>query len=603
MNGDRGVPREESIVTIYDVVALLGALATFLFGMSTMTAGLEKLASGRLAALLEKLTDNILKGVLLGAVIAGLVHSSAATTVMCIGFVNAGILKLRQAVGIIMGANIGTTITAQILRLGDLSADNLVLALLRPEMLGPLMAFAGILLYQFFNSGKRKTVGQVLLGLGLLFTGIKAMETALTPLTELEAFQQLFVQFSNPILGIAVGAAITALIQSSTASVGILQALSASGCVTFASALPIIMGQNIGTCITAILSSVGASRNAKRTAAVHLYFNVIGTVVFLAVLYGLNAVVGLPFWNNVMNRGSIADLHSIFNIVCTAILLPFNRVLVWLVERTIPEAGGPDAVATVLDPRFLSTPSVALERARTVVNQMGDLARENYKLAVGLLSDYDARQLDLLNEQEERLDHMEGTLDNYLVQLSRHSLDARDSDLVSDLLHALSDFERIGDYVVNLSESAAALHEQGLVFSPQAQGELNSVCSAVSEALDRALEAYHAQSSEAAFQVEPLEEVVDLLTATLRERHVERLKTGACTVELGTQFLELLINLERISDHCSNAAVRIIHQNSDRSSLVRADIHAYLHQLHQGGSERFDRLFEAAKEKYYNQIT
>ncbi len=589
-------------MTIYDVVALLGALATFLFGMSTMTAGLEKLASGRLAALLEKLTDNILKGVLLGAVIAGLVHSSAATTVMCIGFVNAGILKLRQAVGIIMGANIGTTITAQILRLGDLSADNLVLALLRPEMLGPLMAFAGILLYQFFNSGKRKTVGQVLLGLGLLFTGIKAMETALTPLTELEAFQQLFVRFSNPILGIAVGAAITALIQSSTASVGILQALSASGCVTFASALPIIMGQNIGTCITAILSSVGASRNAKRTAAVHLYFNVIGTVVFLAVLYGLNAVVGLTFWNHVMNRGSIADLHSIFNIVCTAILLPFNRALVWLVERTIPEAGGPDAVATVLDPRFLSTPSVALERARTVVNQMGDLARENYKLAVGLLSSYDAKQLDLLNEQEERLDHMEGTLDNYLVQLSRHSLDARDSDLVSDLLHALSDFERIGDYAVNLSESAAALHEQGLVFSPQAQEELNSVCSAVREALDKALEAYHAQSSEAAFQVEPLEEVVDLLTATLRERHVERLKTGACTVDLGTQFLELLINLERISDHCSNAAVRIIHQNSDRSSLVREDIHAYLHQLHQGGSERFDRLFQAAKEKYYQPI-
>jgi len=589
-------------VTIYDVVALLGALATFLFGMSTMTSGLEKLASGRLAALLEKLTDNILKGVFLGAAIAGLVHSSAATTVMCIGFVNAGILKLRQAVGIIMGANIGTTITAQILRLGDLSADSLALALLRPEMLGPLMAFAGILLYQFFNSGKRKTVGQVLLGLGLLFTGIKAMETALTPLTELEAFQRLFVRFSNPLLGIAVGAAITALIQSSTASVGILQALSASGCVTFASALPIIMGQNIGTCITAILSSVGASKNAKRTAAVHLYFNVIGTVVFLVLLYCLNAAVGLPFWHSVMNRGSIADLHSIFNIACTAMLLPFNRALVWLVERTIPESGGPDAVATVLDPRFLSTPAVALERARTVVNQMGDLARKNYKLAVGLLSSYDAKQLELLNEQEETIDHMEGALDHYLVKLSRHSLDAGNSDLVSDLLHALSDFERIGDYAVNLSESAAALHEKGLSLSSQAQEELNSVCSAVGEALDQALEAYHSQSSEAAFRVEPLEEVVDLLTATLRERHVERLKAGTCTVEVGTQFLELLINLERISDHCSNAAVRIIHQNSERTALVREDIHAYLHQLHQGGSEQFDELFLVAKEKYYQPI-
>ena len=573
---------EERKLGIRGVIALLGALAIFLFGMSTMTSGLEKLTSGKLASLLEKLTDNIFKGVLLGAVVAGMVHSSAATTVMCIGFVNAGILKLRQAVGVIMGANIGTTITAQILRLGGLSDENLFLALLKPEMLGPLTAFVGILFFSFFNSGRKKTVGQILIGLGLLFIGIKSMESALAPLTELEAFQQLFIRFSNPVLGIAVGAAITALIQSSTASVAILQALSASGVVTFSTALPIIMGQNIGTCVTAILSSIGASRNAKRTAAVHLYFNVIGTVFFLVVLYGLNALIGLPFWQDTMDYGSIANLHSFFNIACTALLLPFNRQLVSLVEWTIPDSGAADPVATVLDPRFLSTPSVALERARTVVLQMGELAKNNYHLAVELLSHYDQKQLDLLNEQEEALDHMESSLDQYLVQLSRHSLDDKGSDLVSDLLHALSDFERIGDYVVNLSESATA---------------------AVGEALNQVLEAYRAHDAYAAFQVEPLEEVVDLITAALRERHVERLKTGECTVEVGTQFLELLTNLERISDHCSNAAVRVIHQAAEKGSLVRSDIHAYLHQLHQGGSPQFDQLFAQATEKYYQPIS
>ena len=562
-----------------------------------MTTGLEKLTSGKLASMLERLTDNILKGVLLGAVVAGMVHSSAATTVMCIGFVNAGILKLRQAVGVIMGANIGTTITAQILRLGGLSDENLFLSLLKPEMLGPILAFVGILLFSFFNKGMKKTVGQILIGLGLLFIGIKSMESALAPLTELESFQQLFLRFSNPVLGIAVGAAITALIQSSTASVAILQALSASGVVTFATAMPIIMGQNIGTCVTAILSSIGATKNAKRTAAVHLYFNVIGTVFFLVVLYGVNSVFPLPFWNATMDYGSIANLHSLFNIACTLLLLPFNRQLVKLVELTIPDSGS-DSVSTVLDPRFLSTPSVALERARTMVVKMGDLARENYHLAVGLLSRYDEKQLEKLNEQEDMIDHMEGALDQYLVQLSGHSLDSKDSDLVSDLLHALSDFERIGDYAVNLSESATIVQEKNLIFSPIAQKELETVCSAISEALDLTMNAYRFHDSRAAFQVEPLEEVVDLLTATLRDRHVERLKAGTCTVEVGTQFLELLINLERISDHCSNAAVRILHQYAQRDTLVREDIHSYLHNLHQGGSDDFNRLFQEDKEKY-----
>jgi len=587
---------------ITDIVALLGALATFLFGMSTMTSALESLSSGHLSRLLERLTDNIFKGVLLGAVVAGMVHSSAATTVMCIGFVNAGILQLRQAVGVIMGANIGTTLTAQILRLSDISSDNIFLALLKPDMLGPLLAFAGILLFSFFNKGKKKTVGQVLLGLGLLFTGIKAMETALAPLTELEEFKQLFVSFSNPVLGILVGAAITALIQSSTASVGILQALSVSGVVTFSSAFPIIMGQNIGTCVTAILSSVGASRNAKRTAAIHLYFNVLGTLFFLILLYGANALFDLPFWNEVMNYGSIANLHSVFNIACTLLLLPFNRQLVRLVELTIPDTSAPDPVATVLDPRFLSTPPVALNRGWDMVVQMAGLAQTNYRIAVGLISNYDEKQAKLLQENEERLDHMENSLNKYLVQLYHHTLDDRDSDTVSDLLHSLSDFERIGDYSTNIVEIAAALHEMGQIFSPTAQRELDRVTAAVDDALDKAYAAFQTRDGVVAFQVEPLEEVVDLITAALRDRHIERLKNEECTIELGTHFLELLINLERISDHCSNAAVHVLHYLAGKNSLIHQDTHAYLHNLHYGHSKEFDTLFLEDRKKYFEPI-
>lgn len=568
--------------------------------MSTMTSGLEKLAGGRLAGLLEKLTDNIFKGVLLGAVVAGMVHSSAATTVMCIGFVNAGILKLRQAVGVIMGANIGTTITAQILRLGDLSADNLIVALLRPEMLGPIMAFIGIILFAFVNGGRKKTVGQVFLGLGLLFIGIKSMESSLLPLTGLESFRSLFVSFSNPVIGITVGALVTALIQSSTASVGILQALAANGMVTFSTAIPIIMGQNIGTCITAIISSIGATRNAKRTAAVHLYFNLIGTVFFLVLLYGLNAVVGLEFWDTLMDRGSIANLHSIFNISCTLLLIPFNRLLVRLVELTIPDTGDIDKTSTVLDSRFLSTPSVALERARTVVTQMAELALTDFRIAMELLRGFDQKKLAQLDENETRLDNMEAMLSNYLVQLSRHSLAPRESDRVSDMLFALSDFERIGDYAVNISETAAELNKQELSFSSNALSHLEQITRIIDETMATVVEAYNTHSSRTAFRVEPLEEVADLMIAYMRESHMERLKDGICSANIYTYFLELLINLERISDHCSNAAIRIIRQKSKKDSLVHKDPHAYVHYLHQGKSPEFNTLFNVDKKRYYD---
>ena len=558
-----------------DVITLIGAIATFLFGMSTMTDGLEKLSSGRLEGILERLTSNVFKGVLLGALVTGLIQSSAATTVMCVGFVNAGIMKLPQTVGIIMGANIGTTVTAQLLRLGDISSDNVFLALLKPSILGPLLAAVGIVLFMFLKgSSRRQIVGQILLGLGLLFIGMKTMENAVSGLQELPAFRELFVAFSNPLLGILVGAAVTALIQSSSASMGILQAVSSTGVVSFHIAIPLIMGQNIGTCITALLSAIGASKNAKRTAMVHLLFNIIGTLFFLVVLYAGNALFHFPFWGDVMNRGSIANLHLGFNVACTLLLLPFNRVLVKIVETLVPGDTGTIDI-NPLDERFLSSPAVALEHARAAVINMGTMARDNYRLAVELLSDYDDKKLERLHETESAIDKLENMLDSYLVKLTDRALTQSESNLVSELLHTLTNFERIGDYSVNLSESATALHSRDIAFSPVASRELRYLTDAVGKAVDTTLACYAGRDHALSMQVEPLEEVVDLMEDTLKNRHIERLKSGACTIELGTQFLELLINLERISDHCSNVAMLILRSTTPAKENL-PDNHTYL---------------------------
>ncbi|MBS5133889.1 Na/Pi cotransporter family protein [Pseudoflavonifractor sp. MCC625] len=578
---------------------MLGAIATFLFGMSTMTDGLEKLSSGRLESILERLTSNVWKGVLLGALVTGLIQSSAATTVMCVGFVNAGIMKLRQTVGIIMGANIGTTVTAQLLRLGDLSSDQPLLLLLKPATLGPILAVIGILFYMFLRGGRKKIIGQIILGLGLLFIGMKTLEGAVAPLQDLPEFRELFVAFSNPFLGVLVGALVTALIQSSSASMGILQAMTSTGVVTFHIAIPLIMGQNIGTCVTALLSGIGASKNAKRTACIHLLFNVIGTLFFLILLYGCNALFHFSFWTAQMDRGSIANLHLAFNVGCTLLLLPFNGLLVTLVERLIPGDTDQKEVS-VLDERFLSTPSLALEKSHDTVVQMGHFALENYRLSVELLNHFDSKKLERLQETEAALDKLEGLLDNYLVRLSdRSSLSPEDSAKVSELLHTLSDFERIGDYAVNLSDCAVLLHDRGIVFSPSAKQELRLMTSAVEETIVRALECYTKRSHDLAMEVEPIEEVVDLLRDELRSRHIERLKNGECTVELGSQFLELLISLERISDHCSNIALYIVRETSPADALIRTDSHAYMHALHHGEDQEFDAMFQEYRQKYY----
>ena len=587
---------------IANIVAMFGAIATFLFGMSTMTDGLEKLSSGRLEHILERLTSNVFKGVLLGAVVTGLIQSSAATTVMCVGFVNAGIMKLEQTVGIIMGANIGTTVTAQLLRLGDVDADNIVMMFLQPSFLGPILAVVGIIFYMFIKGGHKRIVGQIVLGLGLLFIGMNTMSSAVEPLKDLPEFQSVFTAFSNPLLGVAVGAAVTALLQSSSASMGILQAISTTGVVSFNIAMPLIMGQNIGTCITALISSVGASKNAKRTAMIHLFFNIIGSVFFLVVLYAGNALFRFPFWENTMDMGSIANLHLAFNIACTALLLPFHRQLVKLVKAVVP-GDAEERELSVLDDRFLSSPSLALERAHDAVVQMSEFARDNYRLAVELIWKFDAKKLERLNETEVALDKLEGLLDNYLVKLTDRALTAEESTRVSELLHTLSDFERIGDYAVNVSESAVVLHDRNITFSPQARAELERLTAAVGETLDKTVACYQSRQRTLAVQVEPLEEVVDLIAATLKNRHVERLKAGECTIELGTQFLELLINLERMSDHCSNVALHILRQTSSPDDKVRIDSHAYMHELHHGGfNQEFDDLFQEYRTKYFQPI-
>ena len=587
---------------IANIVAMFGAIATFLFGMSTMTDGLEKLSSGRLEHILERLTSNVFKGVLLGAVVTGLIQSSAATTVMCVGFVNAGIMKLEQTVGIIMGANIGTTVTAQLLRLGDIDADNIVMMFLQPSFLGPILAVVGIIFYMFIKGGHKRIVGQIVLGLGLLFIGMNTMSSAVEPLKDLPEFQSVFTAFSNPLLGVAVGAAVTALLQSSSASMGILQAISTTGVVSFNIAMPLIMGQNIGTCITALISSVGASKNAKRTAMIHLFFNIIGSVFFLLVLYAGNALFRFPFWENTMDMGSIANLHLAFNIACTALLLPFHRQLVKLVKAVVP-GDAEERELSVLDDRFLSSPSLALERAHDAVVQMGEFARDNYRLAVELIWKFDAKKLERLNETEVALDKLEGLLDNYLVKLTDRALTAEESTRVSELLHTLSDFGRIGDYAVNVSESAVVLHDRNITFSPQARAELERLTAAVGETLDKTVACYQSRQRTLAVQVEPLEEVVDLIAATLKNRHVERLKAGECTIELGTQFLELLINLERMSDHCSNVALHILRQTSSPDDKVRIDSHAYMHELHHGGfNQEFDDLFQEYRTKYFQPI-
>mgnify|MGYP002550955992 FL=1 len=584
------------------IVSLLGGLALFLYGMSMLGSGLEKLSGGRLEQTLEKLTNNVFKGVLLGALVTGAIQSSSATTVIVVGLVNARILKLRQAIGIIMGANIGTTVTAHILRLSDLSSDNFFLMLLKPTTLAPVVGIIGILMVMVGKKQKYKTLGEILLGFCILFTGMFNMEAAVSPLSESPEFAGLFASLSNPVIGVLVGAGVTAIIQSSSASIGILQALSSTGIITWSSAIPIILGQNIGTCITPILASIGASKNAKRTAAVHLSFNIIGTCVFLIVIYTIQSISPFSFWDLPIDKGGIANFHTTFNVCVTLMFLPFVGLLEKLVIHLIPDqqaAGEVDDPAIALDDRLLTSPGLAIQHCRDAVLQMGKLARKNFSASVRQLEQYNHKEAEKIREREDTIDRLEDRLGNYMLKIPQDNLSEQSSATISALLHILSEFERIGDYSINLVEFAENMESTGAEFSPQAQFELTTIGEAVGEAIDMALGCFEKQDLALAETIEPLEEVVDQMQETLKDRHINRLRNGQCTVDAAFPFVESLSCLERISDHCSNIGVYMI-------SYVRGsdevDHHTYIMQLHSGQVGHYNEQFRRYTEKYYDQI-
>ena len=582
-------------MTIFEVLSLCGGLALFLFGMNIMGQSLERAAGNRLKDLLARLTAGPVRGLLLGLVVTAVIQSSSATTVMVVGFVNSGIMQLRQAIGVIMGANVGTTVTAWILSLAGIEGDSMLLRLLKPSSFTPVLALIGIGLVMLSKREKRKTAGTALLGFAVLMYGMEMMSAAVKPLADVPAFTQILTLFSNPILGVLAGAALTAVIQSSSASVGILQALSLTGGVTYGSAIPIIMGQNIGTCVTALISSVGTTKNARRAAMVHLYFNIIGTVVTMALFYGANALFDFAFIDAAVAPFDIAVVHSIFNVFCTALLLPFTKQFEKLVYLTVRDGkkGEHEEHLELLDERLFSTPAIAVERCRTVTGRMAETVRSNLLLSIALLGHYDPKEDAFVEETEKAIDDYEDKLGSYLVKLSTKSLSDEDSERISLLLHAIGDFERIGDHAVNFLESAREMEEKKISFSAEAQEELRVLTDAVVDIVNLATAAFLHEDKAQAALVEPLEEVVDDLKLQLRNRHIARLQKGECTVELGFVFNDLLTGFERVSDHCSNIAVYQLEQaGSDY------DIHAYLDRVKSDGNSDFSANYREYREKY-----
>ena len=576
---------------LFDVLTLLGGLSLFLFGMNLMGASLEKRAGSSLKILLGKLTSRKILGFLTGMGVTAVIQSSSATTVMVVGFVNSGLLTLRQAISVIMGANVGTTVTAWILSLTGLDGDNFFVMLLKPTSFTPILALIGVVLTMMAKSDKKKDVGMILLGFAVLMLGMDTMSGAVAGLEEVPEFRNILLMFSNPVLGVLAGAGLTAIIQSSSASVGILQALSATGQVTYGAAIPIIMGQNIGTCVTAMISSVGANKNAKRAAVVHLLFNIVGTAVWLAVFYGINAVVQFSFVSHSIDQLGIAVVHTAFNILCTALLFPFSGLLEKMACRLVPDTKAPEKIQ-ILDERFLATPSVAIDRCQEVAETMARISMDALKTSCQLIEHYDPKSAQAVRETEQEADQYEDMLGTYLVKLGRADLNAADSRETAKLLHIIGDFERISDHAVNLVESAEEIRNKGLSFSVHAKQELAVLTAAVGEVMDLALDAFLQNNPALAAKVEPLEQVVDTLKEQLRNRHILRLQKGECTIELGFVWSDLLTSLERVADHCSNIAGCVIEMSHD--SL---DVHEYLDNVKAGGPG-FLRAYEAYAQKY-----
>ena len=576
---------------IFDVLALIGGLCLFLFGMNVMGDGLERRAGNSLKALLGKLTDNKFKGFLTGMGVTAVIQSSSATTVMVVGFVNSKVMTLKQSIGVIMGANIGTTVTSWLLSLGGISSDNIVMKLLKPMSFTPILALIGIAFTMFSKSSKKKDVGTILLGFATLMFGMDAMSDAVKGLAEVPEFQNLFLAFTNPILGVLVGALVTAIIQSSSASVGILQALSVTGAVSYSAAIPIIMGQNIGTCVTAMLSSFGANKNAKRASFIHLSFNVIGTVICLTLF----SLISLIFKPLILNESAtylgIAICHTIFNVVCTVILLPASSLLEKLAYKLVPEGKTPEKIVE-LDERLLATPPVAVERCCQLASKMASEAVEGFKLSIESIRKYSPEIAEKIRKIEDDTDHYEDILGTYLTKLSKSQVSDEDSATVTKLLKAIGDFERISDHAVNVLESVEELREKGIEFSPAAREEFAVLCAATNEILVLTETAFVGNDIALAYDVEPLEQVIDNLKTLLRNNHIARLKEGSCTVETGFIWSDLITNFERVSDHCSNVAVGIIDVSEHTMNA-----HEVIKSLKEGNAHYSDK-YEEYSSKY-----
>ncbi len=581
----------------FSVLSMIGGLSLFLYGMHIMGEGLSRLSGGRLEKILEKLTSNAFLAVALGAAVTAVIQSSSATTVMVVGFVNSGIMKLTQAVGIIMGANVGTTVTSWILSLTGIESDSFWIQLLKPTSFSPVLALIGVAFILFSKKEMRKNIGSILIGFAILMFGMDTMSSAVKPLANEPGFTNLLLMFSNPVLGVIAGAVLTAIIQSSSASVGILQALCVTGAVNFSAAVPIIMGQNIGTCVTAILSCVGANKNAKRAALVHLYFNIIGSFVFLILFYTLNAVLHFPFMEASASALGIAVVHSVFNLFAVILLMPFRRQLVNLACMTIPQSDEEQKEIpsdfSLLDERFLDTPSFAVEQCRTVAIQMAHLAKEGLFGAIELINGFDKEKAQRVLELEDIVDRYEDELGTYLVKISSRDLSEKDSRTVSILLHSIGDFERLSDHSVNIIEALQQMHGKDMEFSNKARKELNIFIEAIKEIVDKSVVVFEQEDFELAKTIEPLEEVIDDLNDELKKRHIKRLRKGKCTIELGMMLTDLTTNFERVADHCSNIAVCLLQLTEDSF-----DTHEYLDMVKRNENTGFKQMYQNYRTKY-----
>ena len=583
---------------VLSIVQMIGGLALFIYGMTTMGKGLERAAGSKLEKTLEKMTGNVFTALIMGMVVTMVIQSSSATTVMVVGFVNAGIMTLKQSVGVILGANIGTTITAQILRLsGGEGSGNLFMDLLKPKNLAYIIVLVGVIIMMLAKKRRTRDIADIFTGFGILFIGMAVMEGAVAPLANLPQFADLFAAISNPVLGVVVGAGVTAIIQSSSASVGILQALSTTGAITYSAAIPIILGQNIGTCITAFLSSLGGSKNARRTAMVHFYFNLIGSIAFLVATYAIQYTVGFSFWENPIDKGGIANFHTLFNVTCTLLFLPFTGLLVKLARWSVPTGETQEDPLAKLEPRFLTTPALALDQAQRCIADMGEAAKSNFHLAIDPMFGGSAASEEIFREHEAFLDRAEVEIGRYLTTMHNvRSVDQRRQS--AEMMHSLSDFEKIGDYAQNIFDRADEFRQAGLSFSATAMNELHAMTDAVSEVLDMTVEAYVTQSVSLARSVEPLEEVVDTMKEQLKSRHIERLGEGGCTMQTGIHFLDIVHDLEKISDHCSNIAIYTIQLVEGAEEF---DTHAYAKAEFKSGPQ-FESKLKFYQNKYLSRL-